>query len=420
MLKKLKYPLMAIAVLILAGGIWFMHNNLNLVSYTAEQINADNSLINGKILTGRGYVGLRLADITFKNTTFSNINIAESDFRNVTFENCTFSKTRIVRSRFENVIFKDCLLTHSGTPVQEANRTIIWSSTFNNVAFDNVKMQSARLIGVSGSLTFRNMRDFSNYRWGDYRGGPIVTDGNSSVNINFRVDNCELSGAVLAVLSYDSTVYITNSRLKESGFSSSPCKIIYAENCILEDTDLGEPQLLVVKDSTVQVSTTGVEAGQVYFVNNKYIPRTVLAGREVHVWGGGARGDLTVTGGNVFIYDMELTNFYLVVTRNDKIESVNLRNVKIVGGIWADLRLESGMWENVEIYPSIEIEHYKFKSDPEIKSLKVHNVTLPQGNPFIDKNGAPGNVNAQGQKSDRPFEWPEVHVPTAQELGLID
>jgi hypothetical protein len=34
--------------------------------------------------------------------------------------------------------------------------------------------------------------------------------------------------------------------------------------------------------------------------------------------------------------------------------------------------------------------------------------------------GSPVELNLQAQEFDQPFAWPEIHVPTAQELGLTD
>jgi uncharacterized protein YjbI with pentapeptide repeats len=436
MAKKFKYTLIAMAVVILTGGIWLMNN---VVSYTAEQINADNSLINGKILMGRRLEGLRLADITLKNTTFRGMAIVESDFSNVTFENCTFSQAQLRRSNFENVIFKDCLMTYIGDPGLENSRTIIGGS-FHNVVLDNVSMRAAKLYAMAGSLTFRNMRDFSDY--GDR--GTVVENGNNRQNINFRVENCEMSDLWLTNFSDNSTIYIRNSRLKEVDLGGHLCKIIYLENCILDGVDLASSQLLIVKDSTLHgVGASNIGTGKAYFVNNQYPytvepvnpaddelkrfalerlqyigPRTVLDGQEVHVWGGNEQAAVKILGGNVYLYDLELMAplFFSPGGTDGMIDSLNLRNVKIRWGYWSELKINSAIWENVEIYPSVEIEG----TSPQINDFKVYNLTLPQGNPFTSESGSPASVAIQGQKYDQPFAWPEVHVPTPAELGLID
>jgi uncharacterized protein YjbI with pentapeptide repeats len=413
MLKKkiFTYSMIALAVILLAGVI--MHNSV--VFYTVEEINADNSLINGRTLRDVGLTGLHLANITLKNTAFKDMEIYDSDFTNVTFEDCTFSNVEITNSRFNNVIFKDGIMTYSGDRDNRRVATIMNGPVFNNVVFDNVRMEKARFFSVSGSsLTWRNMRDFRDYG----SGGPILGDYRDKT-INFRVDNCEITDVTLALLEGESTIYMTNSRLKESGFASSECKIIYVENCELNSVELAWPQLLVVKGSTIRARAgrhAAAVVSKAYFVDNKYLPRTIIDGGEVHIFGGNAQASLGLLGGNVYIYDMELVNsIFNGAIGDSKLESVNLRNVKIRGGKWANLKIPIGIWENVEIYPVIKIE-----SPVEISDLKVYNLTFPHGNPFVSGVNLSVNLNLQRQRYDQPFDWPEVHVPTAQELGLTD
>jgi uncharacterized protein YjbI with pentapeptide repeats len=415
--------LIASWVILMLAGLWLMLDNFinhpasnNPAAYTAEQINADNSLINGKTLSNLDFTGLRLENITLKNTTFSNMVISDSDFTDVIFANCVFSRVQIERSRFNGVIFKDGIMTYSTEPADSAREipTIIRSSTVHNLVFDNVWMRKAYLSGLSGSnLSFRNMRDFN-----DYSREPAITHGNHK--INFRIDNCDIAGQPLATLAGESTIYITNSTLSYSGFNDSRCKIIYVENCILRDTDLASPGLLVVRDSTVQAQSQ--QPDKVYFVNNEYIPRTRLSGREIHIWGGNKQAALDIGGalimkdGDIYIYDLELLQPAFGIRMLGQSEFFNLRNVKIRGGHWTGFELNRGIWENVEIYPAIKIGY----PPPKIRGLQVHNLTFPQGNPFTSESGLALEVNLQAQEFDQPFAWPEIRVPSARELGLSE
>jgi hypothetical protein len=87
----------------------------------------------------------------------------------------------------------------------------------------------------------------------------------------------------------------------------------------------------------------------------------------------------------------------------------NLRNVRILGGRWHDFNLKGGHWENVELYPPIEITGAPPQFGDDVIFYKV---TAPQGGPF--KEGMSFIVSTTKQ----PFDWPEIHVPTLEEMGI--
>jgi hypothetical protein len=94
-------------------------------------------------------------------------------------------------------------------------------------------------------------------------------------------------------------------------------------------------------------------------------------------------------------------------------ERSDLENVTFQGGVMAnsgDYRGYSNitLWENVDLHPHIEITG----SAPQFGDLKVYNLTTPQGSPF---NSA---VQLTVTESRQPFAWPEVHVPTLEEMGI--
>jgi hypothetical protein len=51
--------------------------------------------------------------------------------------------------------------------------------------------------------------------------------------------------------------------------------------------------------------------------------------------------------------------------------------------------------------------------DAELGEIETYNLTYPDGNPWV------GDVKVKLTERDTPFDWPEIHVPTPEELGLV-
>jgi uncharacterized protein YjbI with pentapeptide repeats len=400
--------------------------------YTVEEINADPSILNGRTINGSSIregtlIGLRLENVTLTNTTLHSIEFYDFSIKNVVFENCSFIKCKfsgaIEGCDLENVIFKGGIMANSGTPGVLSNITEWEYVNAKSVIFDNVSMRAARLRSWRGSVILRNMNDFRDYD----NGGAILTGG----NMNLRIDNCQLESITrpaiqLCAIFYGSTIYATNSKFTNgSGLGGSQTKATYIDNCEFSGVaSLGFPQVMVVKNSILQLSTFA-RSGDLYFVNNKYLTCTYRR-FEMHTMVNANNAyfindDMTmksasdnnsvqpiavnITGGGANISNAELHKLHFM----DDIDYINLRNVRILGGKWYNLNLKGGQWENVEIHAPIEI----VGSAPQFgDDLKFYNVTYPQGSPF---NSA---VQLNITESRQPFAWPEVHVPTLEEMGI--
>jgi hypothetical protein len=58
-----------------------------------------------------------------------------------------------------------------------------------------------------------------------------------------------------------------------------------------------------------------------------------------------------------------------------------------------------------------------------LENIETYNLRFPEGVPWVEDHKRPqalANFKPVFIERDRPFEWPEVHVPTAEELGLTD
>jgi uncharacterized protein YjbI with pentapeptide repeats len=399
-------------------------------SYTKEEINADPSILNGRTIHGSSIRNhmlyrLRMENMTLTNTTLNGITFPEFYFKNVIFENCSFINCEFYEGALEEVIFKGGLMSNSSRR-ERAYRHDWYLVNVNKIVLDGVSMRGVRLMGIgNGSLTFKNMGDFRDYE----NGGAILNGG----KLRLRIDNCQLDGENSGIQlckigssdDQDCTIYATNSKFTNgSGLSGSKGKF-YIDNCEFTGrASLGYPQVMVVKNSILDIEET--DQGDLYFVNNKYLTRTGRYGVAVQS---------AVNGKNVyFINDdtamksadgSENTNFLAIYiggggvnisnadvhkpTIMGDIDYINLRNVRILGGRWHNLNLKGGHWENVELYPDIEITGAppQFGDD-----VKFCNVTTPQGSPFNTP------VQFTVTESRQPFAWPEVHVPTLQEMGI--
>jgi hypothetical protein len=162
----------------------------------------------------------------------------------------------------------------------------------------------------------------------------------------------------------------------------------------------------------------GLSTKEAYFINNIYptidknlIRATFFGNDETKIFidGGDMNdADMVITSGQVTIRNLGLKNAWFTSDENPTI-SLNLKDVTINGANFLDLELKNGQWENVKIYPSVKVQNTK------IENLKVYNVTFPHGKPWVD---ASSETSIDLIESSKPFEWPEVHVPTPEELGL--
>ena len=105
------------------------------------------------------------------------------------------------------------------------------------------------------------------------------------------------------------------------------------------------------------------------------------------------------------MYDVELTPAWFAYS----MPTLNMKNVRINGGDWANSEVINGQWENVQIYPNV----YVSDETTLWGDIKVRNVTFPEGSPWKEGRGV------TLVESKTPFVWPEIKIPTPEELGLV-
>jgi hypothetical protein len=266
------------------------------------------------------------------------------------------------------------------------------------------------IIGVNNCrLILKNLTESVNYS------SSLAFFTGESMNV--RIDNCIFKISDFS-FGYGSTIYATNSTFRHSGFGPSTSEIIYIENCkLINGSSSGLPDILVIKDSIVTGVLADPRCREVYLVNNQYPPyeeggRSSLDGSKktkTYIIGNNQKDtQLSIIGGNVTIYDLDFANL-LATKWREGVNSLNLFNVKIYGGDFKKLILYGGQWENVEIYPPVRVPNAK------IENLNVYNVSFPKGRPWVESTP---NTDIKITESSTPFQWPDIHVPTPDELGL--
>ncbi|MDR2301022.1 MAG: hypothetical protein LBF38_03125 [Deltaproteobacteria bacterium] len=367
------------------------------------------------MLTGDMEEKLTLSNITVNKATLVDFNAKRSHISNVTFNDCRFIKVNFRLSEFENVTFNGGLMTYQGDWEKEENLTNFEDSIFRGgIEFNKVKFDLVYLYGVGhkesvARVLFKDMRQINN---GD-RFATIQGYG-----INLRVDNCLREGDIFGSLDENSTVYATNSTFINSGFAGNRTKVIYIENCeLLNGSSGGAPGTLVIKNSTVSGTLFGQFSKNAYLINNKYPLTknglTSLAGNpglKVFVDGQGVqKARMNILSGEVTVRDLELVNPRIGKVFDYQVKILNLKNVILRGVDFGELHLESGTWENVEIYPPARVP------DTVFENLRVHNVTFPKGKPWVE---ATPKSSVNLIESPGPFDWPEIAVPSPKDLNL--
>jgi uncharacterized protein YjbI with pentapeptide repeats len=341
---------------------------------------------------------LQLSDCTFRNTVFDNVTINFSNFSNVIFENCRFINAKFNTPKFTNVAFIGGEMTYEGEYEYAYTQTYFFYSDFTNVLFDGVRFIKTTIRVAKGSLYFKNINSVDNI------------DINSGL-LNIRIDNCNIKDNFFVTAGKNSSAYVTNSTFIKSGLQiDGP---VFIENSTVTGT-LSASNYLVVKNCTLKAGIGG--RGKWYFIDTRFVidpqyPPSLsqFRGRDVQIYvlGSPEPVHLVLHEGVINLQNISLAQ--LRVALGNRLKLMNLKDVIIRGGNWEYMRLSGGQWENVQIYPTVDI------TDATIENVEGYNVTFPEGNPWTGQiaGGTPIRI------SDTPFTWTEIKVPTPEELGLI-
>jgi len=405
-----KKTLLIVMIIIIVG--WFVYMEMQKIHVGVEQINTNPAMISGKTFTSSKKIdGLHLKNVTLHGTTFRDITLMHPIFENVIFDDCDFINADIYEAKMKDVLFSKGHIISKGDVVEQAGRGLLpdFNATVDNVIFDGTEFNWASLVFSGGMIKLLNINKFSK--------SNISAD-----NIYLHLESCYIDGHG----KYGSSINAGHNSLvtaKKCTFTNSVLlagdkSVIYAEGCKFPDNnDIGVPQVLVLKNCDLSAAVR--TKGQAYLVNDRYVGLVALwSNSESGSPGKGVfyllnenfeKAKLNLIDGTFFVQNMEIENGVLHPGQYDNIFRVDLQNVTISGNSnWKNLLLQSGgQWENVKIYPSVNVTNAK------LGEIHTYNLTYPKGNPWVGSGSY-----AKMVPSDKPFDWPEIHVPTEEELGL--
>jgi uncharacterized protein YjbI with pentapeptide repeats len=391
-------------LLCITGIVYAAHKNGYIfVPRTTAELNWKPELLNGLTLRNSELNDLNFENVTLKDVTFKEVNFRRPRFKNVVFENCNFEGSRFSSGVYEDVLFKGGSMQPTTSHGRIERQEFIYSQ-FSNVVLDGVKIHGGKLSGTGDLVIVKNMPDINGF--GSHRPSFFSGTGN-----RVRIDNCIVKNT--GFVHDEGKVYITNSTFHNATMAGHP-DVAYIDKCSANEGLTGA-KICVATNSDLMGGYLG--GGKAYFINNKYRDNVEKnlgfktrgdKNTFIYIIGNGSTIiPYYALGGNVTIIDSELKKPYFI--QNGDILSLNLRNVTIRGGEWIESKVLGGQWENVKIYPSVDI------TGAVIKNVRGYNVTFPEGPPWT------GNSRGQAEMivSKTPFTWPEIHVPTPEELGLI-
>jgi hypothetical protein len=393
---------------------------------TAEitaRIEADPRIIDGARLDPDYFNGvmvknLRLRNVTLKNMDISNLTFINPVFDNVIFENCTITAGKFLGGRFSNVTFNGGRLTYDKNAGHLNSITLFELCEIDRLSFDKTTMQAARLYNMKGgSIIFRNMQEFSDYNILKIESSNIADFAPSfdkivTGSVKLVVENCTVKEAPLAKMQ-SGRVYIIKSRLLNSGLGGK--LFLYMTDSLLD----GGTNIRIGGDTAViKNSVLGkfdfFSRGEAYVINNNYrsesnaVP-SLRAGKLY-----AADNDipyLQAFGEEVTIENMDTQRLtYLTVSDNPatlNLHNVNIKNLDLRYGV----NIGGGWWENVSIGDvRISVAGGDIINIDGVAAYNFHD-----SKQFLNfAPPIPYNVRIM----EEPFIWPEVKVPTAQELGF--
>jgi uncharacterized protein YjbI with pentapeptide repeats len=383
---------------------------------TAAAMAANPNALSGKRISCDIDGDFVLENAVIKRATFANSKIWRSKIRNVTFENCTFSQTHFMTTDFENVIFKGGSISYRTNPRYGGDDTSFEDIIFMNVVMDDVALNGAYFqIGCRGTnLTLRNLTRVRN----EYTTFTIY-------DTKLVLDNCRGSGDFLAYIDgAETTAYVNNCEFNKTSGLGGLCKAMYIRNSkFLNFSFIGGGYTTVIENSVLAGQIGNGNIRELYLLNNQYIQtdkkdpwigRAVLQANtdgKVFLDGRNVKNAyMTVTGGAVYIRDLDCVNFILANAAADlNPQSLDLSNVVLRGLRLRNLTLKSVRWENVTVTPPVILLKTK------ISNFQAYDSSYPKDGSL--ESTSDDNF-IQITESPRPLNLPPIIAPTPESLGI--
>jgi hypothetical protein len=180
-------------------------------AYSAGEITANPMAVDGKVVKDSDLSGLRLENLTLRNTTFWRSWGKDVVLRNVTFENCRFINVRLKGGVMENVTFKGGLLTCDYDRDNLPHRTLFSGVALNGLVFDGASLENLVMEVRGGSVTLRNMHSIRALE-------PLIRGTDTALVL----DNCIfIRVPAIAALGGTSTLLVRDSTFADSRIGPS-------------------------------------------------------------------------------------------------------------------------------------------------------------------------------------------------------
>jgi len=381
------------------------------ILYAVSQVSNNPEIINGKTVSGE-IIDLHIKNTILRRTDFKKASLYRPHFENVIFEDCNFIDTYIDDGTFENVKFIRGKFAREAADDNYEIQAKMDGSYFTNVEFDDVELVKFDMyFWMKGGVV--SLKNISKITESQTRGAGFSTGGGNSPGL-ISIENCSLKGVPLLIThNKQSRIYVTNSRFVDSGISGEALAF-YAENSsFLDRSKTPDSETMVITNCVLSGGMNATKNG--YAINNTYPDRSGCNGppeaNYYFVNKERQKVKLHMNGGNFYVYNMELVDSYSRQLNDSRppVTSMNLKDVTIRGGDWKKARVLNSQWENVQLYPPVDV------TNANVGTIRVHNVIYPEGNPWVGSGSY-----AKIVPSDTPFTWPEIHVPTKEELGMTE
>jgi hypothetical protein len=234
-------------------------------------------------------------------------------------------------------------------------------------------------------------------------------------SVKLIVENCTVNEAPLAELR-NGQAYIIKSELLNSGLDGKFS--LYIEDSLLDNgTEFRTDGDTAVIKNSVLGNFDFFGRGEAYVVNNNYNSesqaRPSLRAGKLYAADNNIPY-LQARGEEVTLKNMNM-KILTYLTVSDEPGALNLYNVNIKNlNLRYGVNIGGGWWENVLI-GDVAISVISGDDIINIDGVAAYNLVYPDGNQFLNfAPPIPYNVSIM----EKPFIWPEIKLPTAQQLGF--
>ncbi|MDL2271882.1 pentapeptide repeat-containing protein [Desulfovibrio sp. OttesenSCG-928-I05] len=191
-------------------------------THTGAGISANPHSIDGQMVVDSDLSGLRLQNITLKNTAFLGSSGRNIELRNVIFENCRFINTRLSGGIMENVTFRGGLFTCEDDQDNLDKRSVFSGVTMKGVLFDGASMDNFIMDVKNSSIILRGMHSIRALE-------PMIR----GTDINLVIEDCVFMRIpAITDINGKSSLLVRDSTFATSTFGKSAFERVLFERCI--------------------------------------------------------------------------------------------------------------------------------------------------------------------------------------------